>query len=130
MAQKKQYLESTSSIFHFKFDLSFNIVVKSTFSGHFPFRVAPRSGFHRLLQPFCQEWRYIDKILCRRKLSFSLNLIYGQYCLLVRYLFSCDYSGTSQAVFRNIWYIKSTLWKIICLLLGWWVISAQAESGI
>ncbi len=40
------------------------------------------------------------------------------YCLRVWYSFIFDSFGTSQAVYRNLWYIKSPLWKEICLFLG------------
>jgi hypothetical protein len=32
------------------------------------------------------------------------------------------------AVYRNLWYVKSPLWKVICLHLGLFVISAQAAK--
>jgi hypothetical protein len=39
--------------------------------------------------------------------------------LTVRYLFILfDSFGTNQAVYRNLWYIKSPLWNEICLIFG------------
>jgi hypothetical protein len=46
------------------------------------------------------------------------------YCLLFRYLLYLTTLGTSQAVHRNLWYIKSPLLKLICLH-GSFAISAQ-----
>jgi hypothetical protein len=46
--------------------------------------------------------------------------------LLLWYSFIFESFGESQAVYKNIWYVKSTLWKVICLLLGLFVIFAQA----
>ncbi len=40
------------------------------------------------------------------------------YCLRVSYSFIFDSFGASQAVYRNLCYIKSLLWKEICLFLG------------
>ncbi len=52
------------------------------------------------------------------------------YCLLVWYSLIFDSYRTSQVVYRNLWYIKSPMRKAICLLLGWFVISAKAAKKI
>ncbi len=56
--------------------------------------------------------------------------IYSINCLLIRYSFIFDSFGASQAVCKNLWYITSPLWKIICLLLGWYVVYVQAAQKI
>ncbi len=43
----------------------------------------------------------------------------------VWYSFIFDSLGASQAVYRNLWYMKSPLWEKICLFFGCFVISAQ-----
>ncbi len=51
-----------------------------------------------------------------------------KYCLRVWYLSIFDSFEASQAVYWNLWFIKSHLWKIICLLYGLFVISAQTAK--
>ncbi len=70
--------------------------------------------------------RIITIINCLKKLinQMMANL----YCKLVRYSFIFDSFRASQAVYRNLWYIKSPLWKVICLLLGWFATSAQVAK--
>jgi hypothetical protein len=38
--------------------------------------------------------------------------------------------GQVRQFYRHLWYIKSFLWKVICLLLGRFVFSAQAAKNI
>jgi len=45
------------------------------------------------------------------------------YCLLAGYSFIFDFVGASQVIFR-----ETPLWKKICLLLGYFVISARAAK--
>ncbi len=51
-----------------------------------------------------------------------------KYCLIISYSFKFDSFEASQAVYRNLWYIKSPLWKVICLLSAKFVISTQVAK--
>ncbi len=51
-----------------------------------------------------------------------------KYWLLVRYPFLFDSFGASKAVYRSLWYIKSPMCKVICLLWDRFVISAQTAQ--
>ena len=77
------------------------------------------------MQSFTED-PYMTDEKFREKGKFANSSL--SYCLVVRYLFIFDSFGTSQAVCRNLWYIKSPLLKVICLLLGWFVITAQVAK--
>jgi hypothetical protein len=64
--------------------------------------------------------RYLKKVRSSKQDTFG-----DSACSFDIYLFIFDSIWTIQAVYRNLWYIKSPLWKVICFLLGWFVISAQ-----
>ncbi len=54
--------------------------------------------------------------------SIKQDTFWDTACSFDIYLFIFHSTWT---VYRNLWYIKSPLWKVICFLLGWFVISAQ-----
>ncbi len=59
---------------------------------------------------------------------FSLDLCVPHSCKTLIFIFIFDFFGASQKLYRNLWYIKSPLWKVISLPLGWFIISAQVAK--
>ncbi len=80
------------------------------------------------LHMYVYEYKDWARKLWIRNVEPCLDKFYLKYCLLVSYSFIFESLGASRAVYRYLRYIKSSLLKVICQLLGWFVIFAQGAQ--